>query len=223
MRWNTYIAKPKPTTYPVKFGRIYNRWIAERANTLTPVGWRLPSYNLDWNPLITYFGGSSNAGFHLNLRGLQWWNNDQVLADNSSGLNLKGNGRRSNGTSYLQFLSDSTFFIYASGTSGTLYFANSKSATGYVSIAATFPLNGCGIRIIREVSGIADGTTGQVVMNDGSILPTIVWLNKEWLAVNSIDTKLRDGTLMDLSNDSAQWTLNNHAIANAPNYDNSLI
>jgi len=87
------------------YGRLYE-W--ERALTVAPDGWHLPS-DSEWQQLIDFLGGLSVAGGKLKEDGLAHWDAPNLGADNSSGFMGLPGGLRSFSGSF-EFLGETAAF-----------------------------------------------------------------------------------------------------------------
>jgi uncharacterized protein (TIGR02145 family) len=88
--------KNDATTHKNLYGALYN-WFAVGTNKLCPRGWHVPS-DADWITLTTYLGGDSIAGGKLKVKGTEFWENQNIGANNESGFSaLPGSRRYPNG------------------------------------------------------------------------------------------------------------------------------
>lgn len=65
------------------FGKLYNWAAVKDPRGLAPEGWQIPG-NKDWEKLIEYLGGHSEAGGKLKEEGTHHWASPNLDADNSS-------------------------------------------------------------------------------------------------------------------------------------------
>ena|GEM_PF-588480 len=94
--------------YP--YGKLYN-WYAVNTGKLCPAGWRIPS-DADFNRLMGYLGGSSEAGGKM--KSVIDWNSPNTGASNESGFSgLPGGQRGETGS----FASVNIYGIWWSATS----------------------------------------------------------------------------------------------------------
>jgi uncharacterized protein (TIGR02145 family) len=78
--------------YKTFYGALYN-WFAVNTGKLCPSGWHVPTVD-DLNGLITYLGGSANAGVKLKEIGTSHWLSPNADATNESGFTAIPGGSR---------------------------------------------------------------------------------------------------------------------------------
>jgi uncharacterized protein (TIGR02145 family) len=76
------------------YGKLYNWYAISDARKICPVGWHVPD-DFDWAKLITYLGGSDDAGGKMKETGTLHWNLPNTGATNTSGFNGIPGGERS--------------------------------------------------------------------------------------------------------------------------------
>ncbi len=74
------------------YGALYN-WYTVNTGKLAPQGWHVPSAE-EWQTLIAYLGGITEAGGKLKEEGTMHWNSPNVGATNESKLSFVGSGLR---------------------------------------------------------------------------------------------------------------------------------
>jgi len=74
------------------FGRLYN-WYAVNTGLLCPAGWHIPSQD-EWEVLVDYLGGQSDAGGKLKEISYNHWSNPNTGATNESGFTALPGGSR---------------------------------------------------------------------------------------------------------------------------------
>jgi uncharacterized protein (TIGR02145 family) len=199
--------------YPIKYGFLYNWWVAEDASSkLIPAamaseGWAVPSRtdrdNL--NTYITSILGSLSAegvGGALKQTGLLYWKTPNTGATNELLFNAKGGGQRR--------ASDGAFFVF--NESG--YIWTKTKATLNPSIARIMTLNynsdtfslsflndletGNFIRLFRAATApeqlLDDGILSSTYYtgNDGKVYRVTKIGTQVWLADNLAETKYND-------------------------------
>jgi uncharacterized protein (TIGR02145 family) len=71
---------------------LYN-WNAVNTGKLAPNGWHIPSAD-EWEELINFLGGKSEAGYKMKASGTGLWGNYSVKSDNSSNFSAIPNPSR---------------------------------------------------------------------------------------------------------------------------------
>ncbi len=85
---------------PEIYGMLYNWNVVKDSRGVCPEGWRIAK-DSDFNQLADYLGGSLEAGGKMKIAGLDYWDNPNTGATNSSGFSGVGGGMRHiNGDSY---------------------------------------------------------------------------------------------------------------------------
>lgn len=77
------------------YGALYN-WYTVNTNKLCPNGWHVPS-NTEWQTLVDYLGGASEAGNKLKEAGTAHWYLPNTGATNESGFTALPGGQRGAG------------------------------------------------------------------------------------------------------------------------------
>ncbi|MEW4925036.1 FISUMP domain-containing protein [Algibacter sp. 2305UL17-15] len=81
------------TPYGVVYGKLYNWYAVNDPRGLAPDGWHVAS-DVEWNNLISHLGGQPDAGGKMKATGLDFWQNPNDGATNSSGFTGLGAGER---------------------------------------------------------------------------------------------------------------------------------
>jgi uncharacterized protein (TIGR02145 family) len=79
--------------YPIVYGRIYNGYAVADSRNIAPAGWHIPS-SAEWSTLITYLGGTYNAGEKLVEAGTEHWHYTLPEQKNESGFTALPGGHR---------------------------------------------------------------------------------------------------------------------------------
>lgn len=104
--WLYYSSQQKPAWCYYKnekanaseYGKLYNWYTVANVRQLCPVGWHVPN-NKDWQQLIDFLGGASDAGGQLKEIGNKHWNNPNEGATNTSLFTALPSGyRKEDGT-----------------------------------------------------------------------------------------------------------------------------
>jgi len=96
-----YFYRNDSTSYS-KYGKLYNWYIVSDTRELAPAGWHIPT-KADWDSLISFLGGTANAGARLKGKGTiengdGLWLSPNTGATNESGFTaLPGGSRDDNG------------------------------------------------------------------------------------------------------------------------------
>jgi len=134
---NQIIEKYCPGNFPWNcdiYGGLY-RWdemmdyqTEEGSQGICPDGWYIPKLS-DFNQLISYLGGSDDAGGKLKEVGDTYWINN-VGATNSSGFSGRGAGMHT-GTGFIRFMENARFYssTTASNPNQALYLALANNNT----------------------------------------------------------------------------------------------
>ena len=76
-----------------EYGKLYNGYAVRDPRGIAPEGWHVPSDN-EWNELIEYLGGNSEAGGKIKEKGTEHWKNPNEGATNETGLTALPSGMR---------------------------------------------------------------------------------------------------------------------------------
>jgi len=130
------------------YGRLYNWYAVNDSRSLAPEGWRVPSAN-DWNILIDYLGGETNASRAMKETGTFHWDYDPGN-NNLSGFTSLPSGRRYLSNDFSGISIYSTFWTssdYSEASAGFLYlyYGDYKVYKG-----VNLKNNGYAVRCIKE-------------------------------------------------------------------------
>jgi len=195
-------------TYPNfdTYGALYNWYAATNSSSIAASGWSVPT-KVQMQTLLDYLGGDSVAGGHLKQIGTTYWESPNIGADNSSGMFLRGGGARHDSTG--DFSGTKVFSaIWCSDdidsvNGGILGFITSYS--GSVSTSNSNKKYGYSIRLIKNSTSLSNGQTSTYTGNDGTVYPTICVGTQEWISINLIETKYRDGSAISKVTDNSAW------------------
>ena len=153
------------------YGPLYNYWATLNPHGLIPEGWRLPTM-LDFQALVTSFGGLISAGMAIKETGTSHWNSPNTGATNSSGLSVRASGQRS------QFgpFAHKGIYGYLMGTDAVMYVGyTSPSATieRYTFISPWAYKFGASIRCVRDL--VVSTNSAAKLCADLSIVGTLGW------------------------------------------------
>lgn len=183
----------------VEYGYLYN-WPAATGGNFAR-GWRLPS-NSDFATLATTLGGIAIAGGYMKEIGTTYWNSPNTGADNSSGFNGRGSGRRSNLGIYSDLLIIGNFWsstVKDSVESYKSYLFN-NSDDYYQGLYGTDKKEGLSIRLVKN-----DSNDPGFVDIDGKRYATVKIGNQVWMAENLMAQNYFDGTSIPEVTDNIAW------------------
>ncbi|MFC4872039.1 fibrobacter succinogenes major paralogous domain-containing protein [Negadavirga shengliensis] len=75
------------------YGRLYNWHVLGNVKNICPSGWHVPS-DVEWEILINYLGGVSEAGRKLKEAGITHWKSPNTGGNNISGFTALPSGKR---------------------------------------------------------------------------------------------------------------------------------
>lgn len=116
-------------TYKNDYGAIYN-WYSVNTGKLCPTGWHVPS-DIEWQALINYLGGESNAGTKLKETGTKHWWPSNPYATNVTGFTAIPVGDRVNNGEYGNLMLETFFWQsteYASYAGQATYITDQPNA-----------------------------------------------------------------------------------------------
>lgn len=202
----------------VKYGNLYNAYVALATGdnsvislAMANAGWGIP-IGSQITTLANYIGGYPTGGGKLKETGVVYWNVPNTGANNQFNFSMRGSGKREeSGGSFGGLTTVGTFWTTYPGSLGATYgiaFYNHAQNFGFVQY---YNKRGLSIRVVRsatidEQANIADGSPCALFIgNDGLKYPTIRIGTQVWLACNLAETKLRNGTLIPVVSNNAQW------------------
>lgn len=89
------------------YGKLYN-WYAASSGKLAPDGWHVPT-RAEWEILIEYLGGSTNAGGKMKSTSALW-QAPNLGADNSSGFTALPNGYKAYLSGDYELIGEAAYF-----------------------------------------------------------------------------------------------------------------
>lgn len=197
-----YGIKQIGAAYKDRLEALFNWDAVDDYRNIAPVDWHVPTL-ADVVELINYLGGEAVAGGKLKEAGFINWKEPNTGADNSSGYNAPGSGRRGPDGEFAALFEEFNLWT-ASDTGGDEAYSlalnyNSASALRLISHSK---LSGMSMRCIKDDS-IDPGTmTG----NDGNTYKTVKIGNQVWMAENSTETQYRTGELIPICTINSEWT-----------------
>jgi uncharacterized protein (TIGR02145 family) len=183
------------------YGLLYNWYAATDVRNIAPVGWHVPT-KTEIETLQTEMGGESIAGGHLKETGIITWISQSAGCDNSSGLTLKGAGKRRPDNGEFEVLRDSTFFWSSVLDSFQSAWSFQCSAiSDEMNIIVSWTKHGFSLRCIKDDSTDLSTVTG----NDGKVYPTVKIGDQVWMSVNSKETKYQNGDTIPEVTGNTEW------------------
>lgn len=146
--WNTlstgaYASFNNDPSKDISYGKVYNGFTADQANNPCPQGWHVPT-NTEWQFLVDYLGGNTQAGGKLKATGTSYWLTPNTGATNLSGFNAKGTGNRNLAgafafegeiadywTSARYITGSSAWYVRLANTSESITFSNGVRRLGF--------------------------------------------------------------------------------------------
>ncbi|HRZ42040.1 MAG TPA: FISUMP domain-containing protein [Bacteroidales bacterium] len=131
------------------YGALYKWHAVSNPAGLCPHGWHVPA-NAEWNELITFLGGETEAGSKLKESGNSHWFNQNTDATNTSGFTALPGGSRSE---YGIFANQGYYGYFWTSTTYNMGNAWGVSLSAYDGIATTLYANigfGYSVRCIRD-------------------------------------------------------------------------
>lgn len=191
----------------VKFGLLYNWYAATDANNIANIGWHLPT-RFEYQNLGTYLGGTVVAGGKMKETGTTYWNSPNTGADNSSGFNGRGSGRRSSASgTFLDELVETQFWTSSAYDATSAYYYTLFASSASLGIQNQNHKVGNPIRLVKDTTSLINGQTGTYIGNDGKKYRTICIDTQEWVADNLFETKYRNGSTIPEVTDNTAWTV----------------
>jgi len=221
----------------VKYGYIYNRLAVVDSRNMAPSGWRVATNNdfvvlNDYliNNGYGYLGSGSDVG--KSVASKYGWNysstagdvGNDTLSNNSTGFTAVAAGWRSIATGFMFSGVYAGLWTQSTHINGfpqycTVYYKSNTLNVGITSDSGTIDQVGMSVRIIKEDSN----NPMSVVGNDGKVYPTVKIGNQVWCAVNSAETKYRNGNTIPYITGQSNWINATSGGRCAYNDDESLV
>ncbi len=204
----------------VLFGCLYNSFCTIDYRQFAPDGWRVMSWTDFYNLLVDlnflYSTGiapySNSAALPLSEPSSQYWLTPFNAFTNACGWNGRGSSGRNGQTGNFSILKFQALYwnsdVYdltrhratehrynlnplVTSIGGIVYYSEKK--------------DGMAIRLIKDSTTLSNGESGTMSGNDGKIYPTICIRDKEYMAVNSCETKFRNGDIIPEVKLNSEW------------------
>lgn len=186
----------------VEYGYLYNWYAATDSRNICGIGFHVPTSS-EVTTLRTYL--SPNPGLKLKETGFVYWNSPNAGATNESSFNARGAGERIFNTG---LFSNIKSYLYLWESLGTCNYSQIDYSSGDFIAYSSSTLGrtkGLSIRLIKDFTTLTHGQTGTYTGNDGRIYPTICIGTQEWVSVNLMETKYRNGDAIPEVTDNTAW------------------
>lgn len=184
----------------IKYGLLYNWYAVNDARNIAPVGFHVPTSDERYT-LRDAIGGWSVAGGHMKETGTTYWVSTQAGTDNSSGFNARGSGFR--------LETDGSFFAIRNNAEywcSDLYDVDNPYSFAVIASSLVFSGQYRGKSRGNSLRFVADsGTPTTATGNDGRIYPCVTIGTQTWTAVDSVETKYRNGEFIPVVTDTTTW------------------
>ena len=203
MRIN-YIPAKKQMFATINFGVMYNFYAAN--GPISPAGWHLPS-QAEWETLSATLGGDAISAMHMKEATFLHWLDPvfPVSADNTSGLSMKGGGRRDwSGTPFDGLMQQGWYWTADINNMYSTQIAMMMYNSPNISFIAGDPNYGFSIRLVKDDSV----DTGSMIDYDGNVYPTKLVGSQVWMADNLIVQHYNTGIVIPNIVTDASWAAN---------------
>lgn len=174
----------------VCFGYLYNWYAVDDSRELTSsADWRVPNSS-DRTNLVNYTGGYAAAGANLKKEGIIFWSTNTTGSD-LYGLHIIGNGERN--PSFTSIRTEGNMWRQeeiSSSNANTIFFTSIGDGFGNGNRPKYY---GQAIRLVKDATGIPDGTTTTYTGNDGKVYNAVVINQLYWTTENLEETQYRNG------------------------------
>lgn len=193
----------------VKFGYLYNWYVTTGTgdNSISSSDdWFVPTFAI--NNSMRFYGdvsGTINGGKAKDTL-LVYWNYPNTGASNLWKFSARGSGYRESAGSFVSINQSGYWWASTTLTSTSAYIAQflyNSAAWGNVTLNKK---GGHGIRLIKDATGITDGTITTYTGNDGKSYTAVAVNQYYWITENLIETKYRDGTSIPEVTDNTTWS-----------------
>lgn len=191
----------------IEYGLLYNWYAATDARNIAPVGFHVPN-KAEWETLLNYIdvpdinGYFPLAGNKLKETGTSHWDNPNTGATNEVGFNAVGAGIRSQYGDFYSINSANLIWTTQINDSGTSFYVDNYANYPVTRIYGLdgYIQSGMSLRFIAD-SGTPTTATG----NDGRVYPCVTIGTQTWTAVNSCETRFRNGNIIQEVTDNTTW------------------
>jgi len=196
----------------IHFGSLYNHAACMDVRGIANVGFRLPTYTEMVN--FKDFIGTNN-GLDLRDTGAEYWDFNGG-ATNLHNFNSRGSGMRFEGGNFMLLKNFAAYWTdteneYFPENAWLLSVNDSSGGVATVVVVNYSKKNASSIRLVKDVTTLANGESGTYTGNDGRVYPTICIDGVEYMAADLCETKFRDGSLIPNVSINAEWAALNSA------------
>jgi uncharacterized protein (TIGR02145 family) len=176
-----------------KYGLLYNFYAISDSRKITSSDdWTIPTYSQQ-TALFTYLGGASVAGNKLRETGTLHWTSPNSGATNEVGFTARGAGQR---PSIFNSILNRMYFWSATPDSTNAYGAIIEYNNAGIVPFLLPKYYGHSVRLVKEASGVSDGTSIEYIGNDLKKYTAIAINGIYWLAENLAETRFRTGAII---------------------------
>lgn len=198
---------PEPEIDIIKYGLLYNYFVAEDARNLANTGSHIIT-KVEYDDLITYLGSAAVAGAKLKEVGNTYWIDTD--GTNDVGFNARGGGERDYSTGAFAGLRITgelyTTPQYSATNAYSLYLEEGVALAQYTYLfGGGDKNNGHSFRVAKDSTALVDGEEGTYLGNDGKLYRTICINGIEYIADNLAETKYRNGDDIPEVTGNAAW------------------
>lgn len=175
-----------------KYGLLYNFYAISDSRKITSSDdWTIPTYSQQ-TALFTYLGGASVAGNKLRETGTLHWTSPNSGATNEVGFTARGAGQR---PSIFNSILNRMYFWSATPDSTNAYGAIIEYNNAGIVPFLLPKYYGHSVRLVKDATGVSDGTTIEYVGNDLKKY-TAIAINQLYWTENIAETKFRTGVII---------------------------
>lgn len=185
------------------YGYLYNHYaVTDSRKISNHDDWTVPT-ETEVDNFETFL--SSNGG-KLKETGFIYWNSPNTGATNEYGFNARGSGGRNESTGAFTSLKSAFGAWTSTGSSFGIEYSLSATTDAFGSTIGVNKKRGRSIRLIKNATGVTDGTQTTYTGNDGKVYPAIAINGKYWLQQNLEETEYRNGDTIPNVTDNTTWS-----------------
>lgn len=176
----------------IEYGGLYNHYAIQDARNMAPVGWHVAT-DSDWDALITAVGGNFVAGGVLKEVDTKYWYAPNVDATNEYGFNARGSGGRIDLDGSYSSIRVFGRYWGANVTPVEYQISYNTATVLKTTYSSDDKQYGFAVRWVKDNST----DPGVIRGNDGKVYPTTKIGNQVWTACNVLETRFRNGDVID--------------------------